>query len=121
MIMAIKPNEKMSSVPSLPANIECKISKTIKFDTYINVINKTGRDPRELLDMKKVPTKHNMLLHTILANIGSQAGYAYNVNGVWYKFYVISCSQNVIRVAQVIVQMPTLMPINVRYVDILFA
>jgi hypothetical protein len=103
------------------AKLQCSISKSIKFETYMNVFKKKGREPKELLDMKQVSTQNNILLQTILSNLCTSPGYAFNVNGAWYQFHIVSCWQHAIRVAQVLVGMPTLMPLSVRYVDIVFS
>lgn len=101
--------------------LQCNISKSINFNKYIDVFNKTGHEPRELLRMKQVQTANNPLLHTIIANLCNPPGYAYNVNGAWYQFHVVNCWKHAIRIAQIIVSMPSLMPRSVRYVDIVFA
>lgn len=104
-----------------PPGIECKISKNVSYNKYMRSFNMKGSEPPELFDMKRVRTSNNPVLFSILSSLGGPPGCAYNVNGIWYQFHIAGVWANAVRVAQVVVEVPTMAPRKVRYVDIIFS
>lgn len=56
----------------------------------------------------------------ILSNISMPPGCSYLVNGKWYQFHTVGYTKNSLRVAQVVVETPSMQPKTIRYVEIMF-